>query len=329
MDGPTNTWAVSQATALRRVHVRGDLSLWEGGWSSGGFLADCVVDGQVTSGSQQQWLSRNAAWGGWRGANWNMVFVGVSHPPSGRWPDPPYTVIERTPRIREKPFLGLDREGRWVVRVPGRLREGTQGASWVADPGDPVCLWDLFCRVGGAGAGAVDRMVEVNRDGTVADHLWLWRADHGAGVGWTTNPARTGLVVRGKDVTIYGLFVEHAQEAQTVWSGEGGSVFFYQSELPYDPPGQAEWRRQGRDGYPSYEVDSGVATHQAWGLGIYSFFTVAPVVCESAVEAPERPGVRIRHVVTVRLGGKPGSGIRHGLNRRGDAVLTGGKAMID
>ena len=48
----------------------------DGGWSSGGFIADSVIDGQVNSGTQQQWLSRNSQWSDWTGANWNTVFVG-------------------------------------------------------------------------------------------------------------------------------------------------------------------------------------------------------------------------------------------------------------
>src|SRR5690242_3026337 len=48
-DQNVDIWAVSQATALRRVHVRGALHLWDGGWSSGGFLADTKIDGAVNS----------------------------------------------------------------------------------------------------------------------------------------------------------------------------------------------------------------------------------------------------------------------------------------
>lgn len=48
----------------------------DGGRSSGGFLADSKVDGQVKSGTQQQWLTRNSRLGSWTGSNWNMVFVG-------------------------------------------------------------------------------------------------------------------------------------------------------------------------------------------------------------------------------------------------------------
>src|SRR5690606_33565720 len=65
--GGTDRWAVSQAAPYRRMHVRGDLELDDGGWSSGGLLADTVVDGQVRSGSQQQWLSRNTEWESWEG----------------------------------------------------------------------------------------------------------------------------------------------------------------------------------------------------------------------------------------------------------------------
>lgn len=55
-DRNIDVWAVSQATALRRVHVKGDINLWDGGWSSGGFIADSKIDGQINSGTQQQWL---------------------------------------------------------------------------------------------------------------------------------------------------------------------------------------------------------------------------------------------------------------------------------
>ena len=53
--------------------------------------------------------------------------------------------------------------------------------------------------------------------------------------------SNNGLIVNGDDVTAYGLFVEHFQQYQTLWNGEGGAVYFYQSELPYDPPNQAAW----------------------------------------------------------------------------------------
>src|SRR5207244_8816273 len=42
--GGFDRWAVSQAAPMRRMHIRGDLVLDAGGWSSGGFLADSKVD---------------------------------------------------------------------------------------------------------------------------------------------------------------------------------------------------------------------------------------------------------------------------------------------
>jgi len=37
---------------MRRVHILGNLALSESGYTSGGLLADSVVDGRVTSGTQ-------------------------------------------------------------------------------------------------------------------------------------------------------------------------------------------------------------------------------------------------------------------------------------
>ena len=38
-------WGVSQAAPLRRVHIKGNLQLFDKGYASGGFLADSKVDG--------------------------------------------------------------------------------------------------------------------------------------------------------------------------------------------------------------------------------------------------------------------------------------------
>jgi len=77
---------------------------------------------------------------------------------------------------------------------------------------NPTVLSDVFVRVGGAGIGKAMRSLEINSHDVIGDHLWLWRADHGTGVGWTSNTAANGLVVNGNDVTMYGLFVEHYQQ---------------------------------------------------------------------------------------------------------------------
>ena len=65
----------------------------------------------------------------------------------------------------------------------------------------------------------------------------------GTGVGWTTNVSKNGLVVNGNNVTLYGLFNEHHNQYQTLWNGNGGRVYFYQSEIAYDVPSQAAWMK--------------------------------------------------------------------------------------
>ena len=425
------TWAVSQATWMRRVHMRGDLNLWDGGWSSGGFLADSQIDGQVNSGSQQQWLSRNADWGQWNGHNWNMVFVGVTRPPAGDFPDPPFTVIAETPPMREKPFLCLDAAGRYVVRVPAWQPRSTIGTTWsgapapftdvlldrfhlaqadrdtaatlnaalnagkhllltpgvyhlaaslrvtqpdtiilglgfatlipgsgtpaitVADvdgvslcgliaeagpirseslvqigvPGsrsdhsrNPTCLFDLCCRVGGAAAGAASVCLQIYSRDVVVDNVWLWRADHGTGADWDSNPCANGLVVNGDNVTIYGLFAEHFQEYQTLWNGEGGRVYFYQSELPYDAPDQSRWQHDGVPGYASYKVADHVQRHEAWGLGVYGVYIHSDTTCFNAYEAPDTPGVALHHLTSIWIIGKPVTEITHVINGAGPTV---------
>jgi len=46
-------------------------------------MADMYITGEVQSGNQQQWMTRNSHFGSWRehpGA-WNMVFVGCENAP--------------------------------------------------------------------------------------------------------------------------------------------------------------------------------------------------------------------------------------------------------
>lgn len=433
---PTGTaplhWAVSQGTALRRIHVHGDLNLWDRGWSSGGFLADSQVNGTVNSGTQQQWFSRSDAWGRWTGQNWNMMFVGVDPPPAGTWPDPRYTVIAQTPPLREKPYLWADAQGRFAVRVPAWEPKGRVGTSWargvtpgkdvplakfyvarperdtavtlnaalgrglhllltpgvypleaslrvtrpgtivlglgfatlrpergapaleiadcddvtvggliveagaqesptlvqVGEPGKPrrrhaarpTVLYDLCCRVGGATVGTAASCLRIDSDDVVIDNAWLWRADHGAGANWTENKCRNGLVANGDNVTVYGLFVEHFQDYQTLWNGDSGRVYFYQSELPYDAPTQADWQHDGVNGYASYKVADSVTQHEAWGLGIYGVFTRTPASCLNAVEAPAAPGVRLHHLISVWITGHRDTEITHIISGTGPAV---------
>ena len=410
----TMQWAVSQAVPFRRMHVRGNIVLHQkGGWASGGWMSDALVDGNVGAGPQQQWISRNTEWGSWTGANWNMVFVGVVNPPAGEWPTPVYTKIAQVPIVREKPFLQVDASGNYSVRVPA-LRTNSSGITWRAGstpgktipisqfyiarpdadtaatinaqlakgkhllftPGiydltdtirvtrantvvmgigfatlrptngvtamtvadvdgvilagllfdagavnspvllevgksgskashakNPISLHDAFFRVGGAGVGRASVNLRINSRDTIVDHTWIWRADHGSGVGWKSNTSANGLVVNGDDVTIYGLFVEHYQEYQVIWNGNGGRVYFYQSEIPYDPPDQASYTSApGTNGWASYKVADNVTSHEAWGLGVYSVFRNRGVALTRAIEVPKNPNVKFHSMITVRLG---------------------------
>ena len=126
--------------------------------------------------------------------------------------------------------------------------------------------------MGGGSAGLATSCVTINSNNVIADNLWMWRADHGAGAGWTSNRSKNGLIVNGNAVTSYGLFVEHFQEYQTLWNGNGGRVYFYQSEFPYDPLHRAAWTHDAVNGYASYKVAGTVTTHEAWGLGMYCAF---------------------------------------------------------
>ncbi|WP_314172817.1 coagulation factor 5/8 type domain-containing protein [Streptomyces winkii] len=424
--GGKDRWAVSQAAPYRRMHVKGDLELDDGGWSSGGLMADTVVDGEVRSGSQQQWLSRNTEWKSWKGSNWNMVFVGAKNAPSGDgFPSPPYTTVEATPKVREKPYLYVDKDGGYQVFVPA-VREDSTGASWsggapkgdsiplgdfhvakadesastlnaalkdgkhllltpgiyeldeplavtekntvvlglglatlmptsgkaaltVADvdgvklagflveageensptlvqvgpkgsdadhSANPTSLHDVFVRIGGAGAAKSETSLVVNSSHVIADHLWLWRADHGDGVGWETNPADTGLIVNGADVTAYGLFAEHYKKYQVIWNGERGRTYFFQNEMPYDPPDQGSWMNGDTRGYAAYKVGGSVTDHQAFGLGSYCFFNVnKSVVADRSFEVPRAEGVKLHHLTSVSLGGT--GTIQHVVNDTG------------
>ena len=431
-------WAVSQATSLRRVHVKGDLALSGGGSTSGGFLADTKVDGMVKSGSQQQWLSRNSTMGSWNGGVWNMAFVGVEGSiPENSWNAGGYTNVPNSEVLREKPFLSYSQTDGYRVFVPS-LSSNAKGISWknatsgtyipisefyvarsdkdnsttinaalsngknvifsagiynldapivvsrantvvlglgmatlrptsenndtlirivdvdgvnvsglLFDAGvstksllevgnadstadhsaNPLTLADLFFRVGGAQEAntAVDACVVINSNNIVGDNFWVWRADHWDGVGWNTNVAKNGVIVNGDNVTFYGLFVEHFLEYQTLWNGDGGTTYFYQSELPYDVPNQASWMSHDGavNGYASYKVSDNVTSHKAYALGVYSYLRDAAVRLTNAVECPVATNVRFYHILTVYLNGANGSGIDHVINGVGDAVQSG------
>lgn len=122
-------WCVSQATSLRRMNFKGNLALDDGGFASGGFLADSKVAGNVTNSTQQQWLTRNAEIGAWTKSDINMVFSGVTGDIPDSWPNPRNTILEKTNVMREKPFIVFDEQKGYGVFVP-ELRKDAVGVSW-------------------------------------------------------------------------------------------------------------------------------------------------------------------------------------------------------
>jgi hypothetical protein len=190
------------------------------------------------------------------------------------------------------------------VNSPVLMEVGPPGSS-ANNAANPISLHDVFFRIGGPGVGRATTTLTINSHNVIGDHMWLWRADHGNGVGWTVNTADTGLIVNGNNVTMYGLFVEHYQRYQTIWNGNGGRTYFYQNEMPYDPPNQAAWMNGSTRGYAAYKVADSVTSHQAWGLGSYCVFTSdVSIVGERAFEVPTRAGVTFTNMVIVSLGGQ-------------------------
>ncbi|MFF7158525.1 chitobiase/beta-hexosaminidase C-terminal domain-containing protein [Streptomyces sp. NPDC008139] len=184
------------------------------------------------------------------------------------------------------------------------LTVGPSGST-ASHAANPTTVQDVFFRIGGQVAGKATTSLIVNSANTIIDHIWAWRADHGSGVGWTSNTADTGLIVNGANVLATGLFVEHYQKYEVVWNGQGGKTIFFQNEMPYDPPNQAAWvNPNGQNGYAAYKVGANVTSHEAWGLGSYCYFNVNPAVNSyHAFEVPNTSGVKFHSALTVSLGG--------------------------
>ncbi|MCR5703130.1 MAG: hypothetical protein K6G85_00800, partial [Eubacterium sp.] len=474
MSSPANktVWAVSQATSMRRMDLKGSTAdvpeysydaktkKWkrtgshkdphygqlllhdEGGYASGGFLADTKVATRVENGSQQQWLSRNIVSGAYAydknadnyaPAVWNSVLVGSKTSiKESNWPQGSSTVVANTPVIAEKPFLvSGNNEDEYGIVVP-KMKKNTQGVSWenmteedytyidikdcyVAKPTDtaaqinagiggkkaliltpgiyeldsaieinqqdtvvlglglatikptkgnqcmtvgnaegvhiagvlfdagrvksdvlltvgekgmdadhsanPVVLSDCFFRVGGADKENCQTKVCViiNTNNVICDNFWVWRADHGAGVAWNKNTCDNGVIFNGKNITAYGLMVEHFQKVQTQWNGDGGRCYMYQSELPYDITSQSVWNEPASYGYTDYKVSNSVKSHEGYGIGIYSCYQKAQCFLKSAVTCPDTPGVKFTNVCTYSLVGN--GGIDYAINKAGYSVL--------
>ncbi|MEU2844696.1 coagulation factor 5/8 type domain-containing protein [Streptomyces sp. NPDC007049] len=189
------------------------------------------------------------------------------------------------------------------VNSPTLLEVGPQGAS-ANHAANPITVQDVFIRIGGAGPGKATTSMVVNSRHTIIDHTWVWRADHGDGVGWETNRADYGVIVNGDDVLATGLFVEHFNKYDVQWNGERGRTIFFQNEKAYDAPNQAAIQNGSIRGYAAYKVADNVTTHEGWGLGSYCYYNVDPSIRQAhGFAAPAVPGVRFHGLLVVSLSG--------------------------
>ncbi|MGN0876742.1 MAG: glycoside hydrolase family 16 [Kiritimatiellia bacterium] len=201
----------------------------------------------------------------------------------------------------------------------------------VSHAANPTFLIDLVYRVGGTGKpGKTEACIEINSNDAVIDHTWVWRADHGDHTGWDANTSKNGIVVNGANVIGNGLFVEHFQEHDILWTGENGRTYFLQNEKCYDPKNQQAWMSHGgkKKGWAAYKVADAVKTHYAVGLGVYDVFINTgdeSVRLEDAIEVPDTPGVLIENACIVELarGDGPIVGINHIVNGKGFGIRTG------
>ncbi|MCG8916599.1 chitobiase/beta-hexosaminidase C-terminal domain-containing protein [Actinokineospora sp. PR83] len=152
-------WAVAQAAPFRRMDIRGSLQLYPAsyGFASGGYIADSKVSGQTASVSQQQWYTRDSAYGSWAGGVWNMVFSGTSGAPANTFPNPPETTLATTPVSRDVPYLYVDGAGKYRVFQPA-LRTNASGPSWASGstPGTSLPMSQFFVVKPGATASSIN-----------------------------------------------------------------------------------------------------------------------------------------------------------------------------
>ncbi len=192
---------------------------------------------------------------------------------------------------------------------------------------NPTIVCDIFGRIGGGGNAQAKVHVILNSNYSILDHCWLWRADHGSGAGWTSNPCPNGLIVNGNNCITYGQMVEHNQQHNTIWNGNSGQMFFYQNELPYDVATQADFKDGTKNGWSALYVTPGVTKFAGYSIGIYSYFNRTYVEEANAIECPKLPGIEIHHVVTFSLGSDQGQ-ITHVVNDTGATAKWTATPMI-
>ena len=165
-------WAVSQASPMRRVHVNGNVTLFDfcsnPNFSSGGFIADSqFTGGTVLNGSQQQFMTRNSDLDGWTNSVWNQVFCGTNGAPPQDFVmgGNQYTTLASCPVTEEEPFLYTDSQGNYNVFVPA-VRQNSSGPSWASGTaaGTSVPLSKFFVASPGMSGAAITAALAQGKD---------------------------------------------------------------------------------------------------------------------------------------------------------------------
>jgi len=151
-------WASSQDSPLRRVDINGNMTLMDycdgsPDYASGGYIGDSDLNGTVTNGSQQQYLTQDTTIGSWSNAVWNQVFCGDPGAPaqsfasnSGDSGGPAsYTTLSSCPVSEQEPYLYQDSSGNYNVFVPS-VQSNTSGPSWAGGntPGTSLSVNNTF-----------------------------------------------------------------------------------------------------------------------------------------------------------------------------------------
>jgi hypothetical protein len=96
-----------------------------------------------------------------------------------------------------------------------------------------------------------------------------------------------------------------------MWNGNGGTEIFFQNEMPYDPPSQAEWMEAPDvDGWAAFKVANTVTSFRGYGMGSYSFFNKGVnIYAANAFEVPVTlPPSSLNDLLTIFLNSTMGSG---------------------
>jgi hypothetical protein len=240
----SNQWAVSQAAPLRRVHIKGIawLEPGNGGFSSGGYIADSKIDGITINGSQQQWITRDSELGdAWTNGVWNQVFSGVVGAPTADYPTNPYTVLPTSPVVREKPYLYVDAAGKYRVFVPG-LRHDSSGTTWGAgktEAGSSRPISDFFIAKPADSASKINLALALGKDLLLTPGIYkldrpltvLWKNTVVLGLGMPSLvPTKGNAVLQIADVDgvrIGGLLVDAGEKESSTLIEVGSRISLF------------------------------------------------------------------------------------------------------